>query len=388
MVPTSFRRSVFDALHSLSHSGPKPSTRAITLRFVWPGLKRDVRTWCRECHPCQAAKISRHIKAPLQSFDSPSRRFGSLHLDLVGPLPPSEGMIYLLTIVDRFSLWPTAIPIPDATAATCCQALLRHWFSYFGIPDEIITDRGTQFTGSVWEEFLRHFGIKSNHTTSYHPQANGLVERMHRQLKGALKARLESQSWMNDLPWVLLGLRSAWRESSGSSPAEAVFGTLLRLPGEFVPGAEVAPGSSSSDFVQGLQRSMSNLAPMPEDHHGSVGSFIPASISKASHVYVRVDARRSPLQKPYDGPYKVLEKSDKFFSILKNGKPSNVSIDRLKPAFLTGDVKEVDKEQVASKKPGKDNVDIQYSDLFEHNDFPPLTTRYGRLSKRPVRFQS
>ena len=88
---------------------------------------------------------------------------------------------------------------------------------------------------------------------------------------------------------------------------------------------------------------------------------------------------------------KVLEKSYKFFSILKNGKPSNVSIDRLKPAFLTVDMKEVVKEQVAPKKPGRDNVDnvdIQYSDLFEHNDFPPLTTRYGRLSKRPVRFQS
>ena len=135
---------------------------------------------------------------------------------------------------------------------------------------------------------------------------------------------------------------------------------------------------------------MSDLAPVPEDHHGAVRSFIPASISKASHVYVRVDSRRSPLQKPYDGPYEVLEKSDKFFSILKNGKASNVSIDRLKPAFLTGGKKEVVKGQIALKKPKKpreNNVDIQYSNRFEQSDFPPLTTRSGRLSKRPVRFE-
>ena len=102
---------------------------------------------------------------------------------------------------------------------------------------------------------------------------------------------------------------------------------------------------------------------------------------------MRVDSRRSPLQKPYDGPYKVLEKSDKFFSILKNGKSSNVSIDRLKPAFLTEVKKEVVKKQVAPEKPKKDSAVSQYSELFEQNDFPPLTTRSGRLSKRPVRFQ-
>ena len=105
---------------------------------------------------------------------------------------------------------------------------------------------------------------------------------------------------------------------------------------------------------------------------------------------MRVDSRRSPLQKPYDGPYEVLEKSDKFFSILKSGKASNVSIDRLKPAFLTGGKKEVVKGQIALKKPKKpreNNVDIQYSNRFEQSDFPPLTTRSGRLSKRPVRFE-
>ena len=101
-VPLDFRRRVFDGLHGLSHPGPRPSQRLISARFVWSGLKKDVRQWCRSCHSCQSSKIARHITAPVVRFAPAERRFGSVHVDLVGPLPPSQGIKYLFTMVDRF----------------------------------------------------------------------------------------------------------------------------------------------------------------------------------------------------------------------------------------------------------------------------------------------
>ena len=82
-----------------------------------------------------------------------------------------------------------------------------------------------------------------------------MVERMHRHLKGALKVRLDGPEWMDELPWVLLGLRSAWREGSSSMAAEMLYSAALRLPGQFIPGVE-AHASSQDWFVLDLQARM------------------------------------------------------------------------------------------------------------------------------------
>ena len=144
--------------------------------------------------------------------------------------PVSQNNRYLLTIIDRFTRWPEAIPLPDSQAATCAVALLQHWIARFGVPEDITSDRGPQFTSSVWAEFKKLFGIKVHRTTSYHPQANGMVERLHRQLKASLKARKRpQQTGLWKLPLVLLGIRSSWRIDPGCSPAELVYGTTIRL---------------------------------------------------------------------------------------------------------------------------------------------------------------
>ena len=68
IIPAVLAKDVFRALHSLSHAGPRPTLRAVAERFVWRGMRRDVRQWCRECHPCQSSKVARHTKAPVHHF--------------------------------------------------------------------------------------------------------------------------------------------------------------------------------------------------------------------------------------------------------------------------------------------------------------------------------
>ena len=163
-----------------------------------------------------ASKISRHVRAPLSSRREPDPRFSSLHVDLVGPLPVSEEMRYIFTIIDRFSRW---VSLPSMTAQDCEVALLRHWISIFGVPSDITTDQGRQFCSDLWQHLPRLLGIKSLRTTAYHPQANGMVECLHRTLKERIMARASSPDWMTHLPLVLLGIRSSVRGNRGSSPA-------------------------------------------------------------------------------------------------------------------------------------------------------------------------
>ncbi|KAJ8415636.1 hypothetical protein AAFF_G00426160 [Aldrovandia affinis] len=118
VVPVSWRRPVFEAVHGLSHPGRKPSVRLVAAKFVWHGLRKDVKAWVDTCTACQRAKVHRHIKAPLERFSIPERRFDHVNVDLVGPLPPSHGYTYLFTMVDRTTRWPEAVPSPQRRPRT------------------------------------------------------------------------------------------------------------------------------------------------------------------------------------------------------------------------------------------------------------------------------
>ena len=99
----------------------------VSNKFVWPGLSKQVRVWAQQCFSCQRSKVHRHTRAPLSTFEVPNRRFDHIHVDLVGPLPSSQGFTYLLTVVDRFTRWPEAIPLTS-----------------------VDTKRGVQFTSQLW----------------------------------------------------------------------------------------------------------------------------------------------------------------------------------------------------------------------------------------------
>ena len=281
-IPAALRHRVFNLHHDLAHPGAKASVRLLTQRFVWHNIKRDVSKWARQCLACQRAKIHRHTKPRLEKLPVPEGRFRHVHVDLVGPLPPSDGHTYLLTAVDRFSRWPEAFPLRSIDAPTVAQAFTLGWVARFGVPDVIISDRGPQFVSSLWGEMARTLGADLHHTTAYHPQSNGMVERLHRQLKAALTARLQGAAWIRQLPWVLLGIRAATKEDLDCSPAELVFGGQLRLPGQ---PPEEGPFPDPSVFGRGLRAAMEGLRPAPTEHHRPVSP--PILTSRRSYSAAR-----------------------------------------------------------------------------------------------------
>uniref|UniRef100_A0A669CLV2 Gypsy retrotransposon integrase-like protein 1 n=1 Tax=Oreochromis niloticus TaxID=8128 RepID=A0A669CLV2_ORENI len=331
VVPLSWRRRVFDSVHALSHPGVQASVKLVSARFVWPGLRKTVKEWAAVCIPCQRSKIHRHTQAPFEPFRIPGRRFDHVHVDLVGPLPQSQGFTHLLTVVDRTTRWPEAVPLASTTVATVARAFLSTWVSRFGPPADITSDRGPQFVSELWSAMADGLGVKVHRTTAYHPQANGMCERFHRSLKAALRASLTGGDWVDRLPWVLLGLRSAVKEDLGVSPAELVLGQPLRVPGEFLP--ESPPPCFDTSLLPFRPPRDSFPVPGPV-HHCLPDTFVPSSLDSAHFVFVRHDAHRTPLRPPYDGPYRVLKPGNKHFILDFGGRQEVVSVDRLKPAHV------------------------------------------------------
>ena len=182
-------------------------------------------------------------------------------------MPPSEGQRYCLPMVDRFSWWPEAVPIPDQEAPTVACAFFEARFCRFGVPLRVTTDQGRQF-----ESFLfRHLNILTGttliRTTAYHPAASGMVERLHRQLKTAI--RCHQRRWTEALPLVLIGIRSSWKEDLGATTAEMVYGQPLRLSGQFLSSRTSSELSySAASFVKQLKAAFEDLRPSSVERHG------------------------------------------------------------------------------------------------------------------------
>ena len=140
-------------------------------------------------------------------------------------------------MIDRFTRWPTAIPLRDITTESIIDAFSHGWISALGIPQAITTDRGSQFTSAVWTQLLNIWGIEHHLTTAYHPEANGMIERLHRRLKESLRALCgeERQDWFWKLPMSLLAIRTTVKPDIGASPADLVYGEGLAVPGDLLP---------------------------------------------------------------------------------------------------------------------------------------------------------
>ena len=234
--------TITHSAHSAHSALARTTKKMVAAKFVWPGLQKQVGIWAKACLRCQAATVHRHTTAPLDQFTPATRCFDHIHVDIVGPIPPLQNYRYLLTVVDRFTRWPEAIPLVDAHTITCAKAFAFQCIARFGVPVDLTSDRGSQFTSELWAILSQLHGTRLHRTTAYHPQSNGIVERFHRHLKSALIARLNGPNL-------------------DCSSTEMVYGAPLTVPGDFLPRGQET--QEAAQFLPRLRETVRGLAPRP-----------------------------------------------------------------------------------------------------------------------------
>lgn len=326
-VPPTLRIPLIQQTHQLAHPGIRATQALVLSTHWWPNAKTDIRDFVRSCLPCQQSKITTHTQASPAPMPVASRRFEIVHLDIVGPLPVADLRYrYLLTLVDRFSSWPVAEPLEDITAETVARSLIRCWISHYGVPYQIITDRGRQFTSALFTNIARRLGFASVRTSAYRPQANGKVERFHRRLKDALRAR--QSDWLADLPLVLWTFRFTTPRNAEFSPFTLLTGESASFPAAVTDRCSI---DDPLELVTRLRQLIDTASASTFDTAIIEPPAIPPSLQDADEVWVRIDRVRRPLEAPYSGPFRVIDRQPRYFVIDTPRGRTTVSVHRLKP---------------------------------------------------------
>ncbi|XP_033730041.1 uncharacterized protein LOC117319318 [Pecten maximus] len=241
VVPSPFREAVLQLAHDgimAGHMGIKRTTERVMSGFFWPGCKIDVSRYCKSCDICQRTiQKGRVNKAPLGEMPIIGQAFERVAVDLIGPLIPASdrGHRYILTLVDFATRYPEAVPLKKIDTESVADALLDI-FSRVGVPREILSDRGGQFTSEMMAEVSRLLSMKQLVTTPYHPACNGLVERYNGTLKSMLKRMCTERpkDWDRYVSPLLFAYREVPQESLGFAPFELLFGRTIRGPMEIL----------------------------------------------------------------------------------------------------------------------------------------------------------
>jgi len=185
VVPTAYRKEVVELGHTIpwsGHLGFMKTLMRVSKRFYWPKMYTEVKEYCKSCPECQLTTSYKPAYAPLHPLPVIDMPFERIGVDVVGPLERSR---FILVICDYATRYPEAYPLREVTAKQVATALLRI-LTQVGIPKEVLTDQGPNFMSRTLHQVYQLLRIKRVRTTPYHPQTNGLVERLNKALKNTL----------------------------------------------------------------------------------------------------------------------------------------------------------------------------------------------------------
>ncbi|XP_062615055.1 uncharacterized protein LOC134276789 [Saccostrea cucullata] len=341
VVPEPLRQKVMKIAHDSilgGHLGTKKTLDRIMSNFYWPGIQGDVRRYCQSCDICQRTFPKGKVtKVPLEKMPLIDTPFERVAVDLVGPLSPitDKGNRYILTVVDYSTRYPEAVALKNIDTETVAEALVEI-FSRVGIPKEVLSDMGTQFTSNIMKEVGRLLSFKQLVTTPYHPACNGLVEKFNGTLKSMMKKMSSERpkDWDRYLPALLFAYREVPQESTKFSPFDLVYARNVRGPmavlKELWTKEEKDPEVKTTyQYVLDLKERLARTCELAQrelqkskDHHKKQYDkrTKPRSFKVGDFVLLLLPTDHNKLLMQWKGPFKVVDrKGQTDYQIDMNG---------------------------------------------------------------------
>ena len=329
VLPQALAPTVLRTAHDLPMAGHMSTRRTkerIHRDFYWPGMNKDVQKFCQSCDQCQrTTSKGRNTRVPLGKVPVVGEPFAKVGVDLVGPMipPSSRGHQYILVQGDYATRYPDATPLRNIRARTVAEALWEMW-SRTGIPGQVLTDQGAQFTSKLMCEVYQLLSIKKSTTTPYHAQANGLVERFNGTLKQMLRrlCKDKPRDWDRHIPAVLFAYREVPQESMRFSPFELLYGRTVRGPIAvlkhlWTQEEEEPEAREETQFLVDLRNRVAHVCELAQqnlqqaaarykqiyDRRSAPRAFVPGE-----EVLLLLPQRKNKLQLEWQGPFTVMER--------------------------------------------------------------------------------
>ena len=223
VIPAKLRKTVTQLAHE-GHQGIVRTKQRLRTKVWWPGLEKDAEKLCKKCHACQVVSQP-STQEPMTRTEFPNAPWEHLAIDIMGPFPSGDS---LLVTVDYYSRFYDVCIMKTMTSATVIERL-DQLFAVHGYPLTVKCDNGPQFASDEMGRYLEDCGIERHLVTPLWPVANGEVERQNKSLLKAVQAfQVENKNWKKELHTYLLAYRSTPHPATGKSPAEMLFGRMIR----------------------------------------------------------------------------------------------------------------------------------------------------------------
>jgi len=344
------------------HLGSQKTLDRVMSNFYWPGINNDVTRYCQSCDVCQRTTPKGLVrKVPLGTMPVIETPFTRVALDLVGPLPLSaSGYRWIITMIDYATRYPEATPLKGISTTDVSEALVN-MFSRVGIPREMLTDRGTQFTSDLMKEISRLLSIRQFTTTPYHAMCNGLIEKFNGTLKKMLKRMAEERprDWDRYIPALLFAYREVPQESLKFSPFELLYGRTVRGPMSIL--REIWTGDVDDEetkttyqYVLELRERLEETCKLAHQElkkarisqkHYYDRKARPRKMEPGEQVLIMLPTDNNKLLMQWKGPYDIINKiGENDYRIDINGHAKTFHANMLKkyikrhPTVLEGDV--------------------------------------------------
>ena len=321
------RNLIIRELHCIpfsAHPGVNRTVAKVQTHFFWRGMTGHVREFVESCCVCQTEKSDHTLsKGKLQSVQLPQEKWQEISLDFITDLPLTRNKKdSILTVVDKATRMVHLVPCrKDVTAADTARLVWQHIVKLHGIPRVIFSDRGTQFTSHFWQELWKMTGTSLKFSTSYHPQTQGVVERMNSVVSQTFRCLItesEIRDWEQLLSTVEITINSSPNSSTGYTPFYLNYGFHPVAPIELLAGDEKSVVEAVTNFVEricslwnkakeNLQKSVVKQARLYDKKHRPV-EFAVGDRVLLSTRNLNVKNLPAKLKSRFCGPFVVSER--------------------------------------------------------------------------------